>query len=68
MWKLAQLLTDTSPDGLAIQKESFNTHAAIMGRSAVFIYHRQLNRLHRVGVTVGDVDPEASRKRTKAQE
>ena len=68
VWKLAQLLTDVEPDSIAIQKEAFNTHAEIIGRSAVFAYHRQLNGLARVGAAGGNVDLETSRKRTKTQE
>lgn len=66
VWKLAQLLTDVSPDAIAVQKEAFNTHAEIMGRSAVFAYHRQLNGLGRVGRSGGSgLDLDASRRRTK---
>lgn len=65
VWEMARLLTEGSPDGLAIQKEAFNVHAEIMGRSAVFAYHRQLNALHRIGVTGGNTDIDASRARTK---
>ena len=66
VWKLAVTLTDVSPDGIAVQKEAFNTHAEIMGRSAVFAYHRQLNGLGRVGRSEGGgLDLDASRRRTK---
>ncbi len=66
VWKLAQTLADVSPDAIAVQKEAFNTHAEIMGRSAVFAYHRQLNGLGRVGRSGGGgLDLDASRRRTK---
>ncbi len=66
VWKLAQTLADVSPDAIAVQKEAFNTHAEIMGRSAVFAYHRQLNGLGRVGRSEGGgIDLDASRRRTK---
>ena len=71
VWKLAQTLADTDPDGMAIQKESFNTHADIMGRSAVFAYHRQLNGLSKVGRggrrddAAAQAGIDASRRRTK---
>ncbi len=68
VWKLAKLFTESSPDSIAIQKEAFNTHAEIMGRSAVFAYHRQLNALGRVGQSGTRLDLEASRSRTKAQQ
>ena len=69
VWKLAQLLTDVDPGRIAIQKEAFNTHAEIMGRSAVFAYHRQLNALPRVGGSAtGSLDLEKSRSQTKAQQ
>ena len=68
VWKMAKLLTESPPDGLAIQKEAFNVHAEIMGRSALFAYHRQLNALGRVGRSGVALDLEASRRRTKAQQ
>ncbi len=69
VWKLAKLLTDVDPGRIAIQKEAFNTHAEIMGRSAVFAYHRQLNALGRVGGSAtGSLDLEKSRSQTKAQQ
>jgi len=68
VWKMAKLFTESSPDAIAIQKEAFNTHAEIMGRSALFAYHRQLNALGRVGRSGTRIDLEASRQRTKAQQ
>jgi enoyl-CoA hydratase len=68
VWKMAKLFTESPPDGLAIQKEAFNVHAEIMGRSALFAYHRQLNALGRVGRSGGAPDLDASRRRTKAQQ
>jgi len=68
VWNLAKALAEAPPDGLAIQKEAFNTHAEIMGRGAVFAYHRQLNALGRVGRTGSLIDLDASRKRTKEQQ
>jgi len=68
VWKMAKLFTESSPDAIAIQKEAFNTHAEIMGRSALFAYHRQLNALGRVGRSGTPIDLEASRQRTKAQQ
>ena len=70
VWKLAKTLTDVEPDRIAIQKEAFNTHAEITGRSAVFAYHRQLNALPRVGGSTSGtgLDLEKSRAGTKAQQ
>jgi len=68
VWKLAKVLAEAPPDGIAVQKEAFNTHAEIMGRGALFAYHRQLNALGRVGRSGGGLDLDASRRRTKAQE
>ena len=49
VWKLAQTVAEIPPDGMAIAKEALNTHAEMLGRGAVFAYHRQLNALGRVG-------------------
>ena len=68
VWKMAKLFTESSPDAIAIQKEAFNVHAEIMGRSALFAYHRQLNALGRVGRSGSLLNLEASRQRTKAQQ
>ncbi len=68
VWNLAKTLAEAPPDGLAIQKEAFNTHAEIMGRGALFAYHRQLNALGRVGRTGSLIDLDASRRRTKEQQ
>lgn len=68
VWNLAKTLAEAPPDGIAIQKEAFNTHAEIMGRGALFAYHRQLNALGRVGRTGSLIDLDASRRRTKGKE
>jgi len=68
VWQMAQAFTEGSPDGIAIQKEAFNTHAEIMGRGALFAYHRQLNALGRVGRRGSALDLDASRRRTKEQQ
>jgi enoyl-CoA hydratase len=68
VWKMAQVLAEAAPDGIAVQKEAFNTHAEIMGRGALFAYHRQLNALGRVGRAGGGLDLDASRRRTKEQQ
>ena len=68
VWDMAKLLCDSSPDGIAVQKEALNTHAEILGRGALFAYHRQLNALGRVGRSGPGLNLEASRKRTKSQE
>jgi enoyl-CoA hydratase len=68
VWKMALLFAEGAPDGIAIQKEALNTHAEIMGRGALFAYHRQLNALGRVGRSGGGLDLDASRARTKAQQ
>jgi len=68
VWNLAKSLTEAPPDALAVQKEAFNTHLDIMGRGALFAYHRQLNALGRVGRAGGGLDLEASRQRTRAQQ
>ncbi len=49
VWKMAQNLAEVPSDGMAIAKEALNTHAEIMGRGAVFAYHRQLNAMMRIG-------------------
>jgi len=67
VWSLAKLFADTPPDAIAIQKEALNVHAEIMGRSALFAYHRQLNGLGRVGRTRPGLDLDESRSRTKKQ-
>ncbi|MFH1629155.1 MAG: enoyl-CoA hydratase/isomerase family protein [Pseudomonadota bacterium] len=68
VWKMAQTLAEAEPDRIAIQKEAFNTHAEIMGRGALFAYHRQLNALGRVGRSGAIHDLEASRRRTTGQQ
>jgi len=70
VWQLAKTFADSPPDAIAVQKEALNVHAEIMGRSALFAYHRQLNGLGRVGRRGGEggLDLDASRARTKAQE
>ena len=68
VWTMAKLFCESSPDGIAIQKEALNTHAEIMGRGALFAYHRQLNALGRVGRSGGGLDLDASRRRTKEHE
>ena len=64
VWKLAQNLAEIPPDGMAISKEALNTHAEIMGRAAVFAYHRQLNALGRIGR--GRLDAATDRARLDA--
>jgi len=68
VWKLAQGFAEAEPDGIAVQKEALNTHAEILGRGAIFAYHRQLNALGRVGRSESTLDLDASRRRTKAQQ
>ncbi|UCB44059.1 MAG: enoyl-CoA hydratase/isomerase family protein [Dehalococcoidales bacterium] len=68
VWKMAQGLAEAAPDSIAIQKEAFNTHAEIMGRGALFAYHRQLNALGRVGRSGTGLDLETSRRRTREQQ
>jgi len=70
VWKMAQSMAAASPDGMMILKEAFNTHAEIMGRGAVFAYHRQLNALGRVGRRRGEtaIDLDESRRRTRGQQ
>jgi enoyl-CoA hydratase/carnithine racemase len=66
VWQMAKLFTESDPGAIAIQKEALNTHAEILGRGALFAYHRQLNALGRVGRRGGGLDLDESRKRTKA--
>jgi len=68
VWKMAQTIAEGSPDGMMVLKELFNTHMDILGRGAVFAYHRQLNALGRLSRTGGGLDLDASRRRTKAQQ
>lgn len=68
VWKMAQAIAEAPPDSIAIQKEAFNTHAEIMGRGALFAYHRQLNALGRVGRRESPLDLEESRRRTRGKE
>ena len=68
VWKVAQLMAEVPPDGMMILKEALNTHAEIMGRGAVFAYHRQLNALGRVGRKGSSFDLDALRKRTRGQQ
>ena len=67
VWEMAKLMAEVPPDGMAIMKEAFNTHAEIMGRGAVFTYHQQLNALGRVGRagTVHDLDKLRGQSRGK---
>ena len=55
---------------MIIAKEALNTHAEILGRGAVFAYHRQLNALGRVGRGRGEggLDLDALRSRAKEQQ
>jgi len=68
VWKMAEAMAEADPDGILMLKEAFNTHAEIMGRGALFAYHRQLNALGRVGRAGGGLDLDASRRRTKEQQ
>ena len=65
VWKIAKEMAGASPDGIMILKEALNTHAEIMGRGAVFAYHRQLNALGRIGRTESPLNLEKSKARTK---
>ena len=67
VWNMAKAMAEAAPDKIAIQKEAFNTHAEIMGRGALFAYHRQLNALGRIGRSRVGPDLDASRRRTKEQ-
>ena len=49
VWKMAQKMAEVRPDGIMMLKEAINTHTEILGMSAGFTYHRQLNALGRVG-------------------
>ena len=53
VWKMAKELAEVPPDGMMIMTEALNTHADIMGRGALFAYHRQLNALGRLGHAEG---------------
>lgn len=68
VWQMVKLLTDVNPDKIAIQKEAFNTHQDITGRSAVFRYHSQLNARHRVGIAAEYLDFNALRKEMGAKD
>jgi len=67
VWKLAREIAEAPADALAVQKEALNTHLDIIGRGALFAYHRQLNALGRVGRSGTRLDLEESRRRTKEQ-
>lgn len=67
VWKMAEAMTEADPDGILMLKEAFNTHAEIMGRGALFAYHRQLNALGRVGRSGSRLDLEDSRRRTRGE-
>ena len=70
VWKMAQELAEIPPDGMMIMKEALNTHAEILGRSAVFAYHRQLNALGRLSHAEGtglNLDELRSKTRGKQQ-
>ena len=67
VWKMAEALAEAAPDGIMVLKEAFNTHAEIMGRGALFAYHRQLNALGRVGRSGPGLDLEASQRRTRGE-
>ncbi len=70
VWELASSLADAPQDSLLMLKEAINTHADIMGRAAVFAYHRQINAMHRVRRKRGEtfLDLESLRGRTKGQQ
>ncbi len=65
VWKLAQGMAEVNPDGIMFLKEALNTHAEILGRGAVFAYHRQLNALGRVGRSESLLNLEESRRKTR---
>ena len=48
VWNWAKTLAEVPADGMMMAKEAMNTHADILGRGAVFAYHRQLNALLRL--------------------
>jgi len=70
VWKMAKEMAEVPPDGMIILKEALNTHAEILGRAAVFTYHRQLNALGRVGRGRGEggLNLEEIRARTRGQQ
>jgi enoyl-CoA hydratase len=68
VWKLAKNMAEVPPDGMMVLKEALNTHAEILGRGAVFAYHRQLNALGRVGRRATGFDLDALRRRAKEQQ
>jgi len=66
VWQMAQELAEVPPDGMLIMKEALNTHAEILGRGALFAYHRQLNALGRLSHAEGPrLDLEELRGRTR---
>jgi len=67
VWNLAKTLSEAPPDALAVQKEAFNMHLEILGRGALFTYHRQLNALGRVNRPGAGLNLGASRSGTREQ-
>jgi enoyl-CoA hydratase len=67
VWQWAQAMAEVPPDGMMIMKEALNTHAEILGRGAVFTYHRQLNALGRVGRAGTVHNLEALRERSRGK-
>jgi len=66
--KHARLMAEVPPDGMLMLKEALDTHAQILGRDALFAYHRQLNALGRVGNRGSSFDLDALRRRARAQQ
>lgn len=60
----AKTMAEVPPDGMMMGKEAMNTHADILGRAAVFAYHRQLNALRRIGQR--RTEPRQARERVEA--
>ena len=68
VWKMAQEMAEVPPDGMIILKEAINTHTEILGMSAVFAYHRQLNALGRVGRGETRLNLDEIRRRTRGEQ
>lgn len=70
VWKMAQEMAAVPPDGMMLLKEHLNTHAEILGMSAVFAYHRQITALRRVGRRQGEAPYtlDGLRSRTRKQQ
>lgn len=65
VWEMAKIIAAADPEEMQFAKEAINTHTQIVGRDAIFSYHRQLNALGRLGPKKRKLDIPGSLNKAK---